>query len=258
MSDDSLKSYYDELTEYYKLKNKYVDIKQKKITELIGNKLLDYNQKKQTLAKYRPKCINCKADGGTIFTETPELFRASCGNSVKPCSLDLSIKRKKFVEINDKLLKSSNAVINYKKSIISTKLDFLFNYIEEEKAVELFETLKVQLNDSQESYNNLVNLYNSITDNEELKALIFEKTSEFESNKKQYKDALDLFKSSGEIMYLIGAIEIHKTKLSVLGKELMNLKYKSCYVEKNNEDNYILFQNTYNIEDLIIELNEKY
>jgi hypothetical protein len=87
--------------------------------------------------------------------------------------------------------------------------------------------------------------------------MIFEKTNEFENNKKQYMDALELYKSSGEIVYLISAIEIHKTKLAPIGKELMKLKYKSCYVEKNDEDNYILFQNNYSNEDLILEINEK-
>ena len=257
MSTDLLQSYYNELEQYYKLKTKYEDIKQKKINELIVNKSLDFNQKKQTLAKFKPKCVNCKAEGGTIFTETPELLRATCGNSANPCNLDLTIKRKKFAHINNQLMQSSAKVVKYKKQIISTKLDFLFNYIEEEKAVELFETLKFELNNSQESYNNLVNLYNSITNNEELKTMIFEKTNEFETNKKQYSEALELYKSSGEIVYLISAIEIHKTKLAVIGKELMNLKYKSCYVEKNEEDNYILFQNNYNLEDLIVEINDK-
>jgi hypothetical protein len=257
MSDDVLKSYYNELEDYYKLKTKYEDIKKKKISELIGNKSIDYNEKKQILAKFKPKCTNCKGDGGIIFTETSELLRATCGASVNPCNLDLSIKRKKFAQINDKLITSSQEIVNYKKTIISTKLDYLFNYIEEEKAVELFETLKVQLNSSQQNYNNLVNYYESITNNEELKVMIFEKTNEFENNKKQYMDALELYKSSGEIVYLISAIEIHKTKLAPIGKELMKLKYKSCYVEKNDEDNYILFQNNYSNEDLILEINEK-
>jgi len=168
----------------------------------------------------------------------------------------LSIKRKQFAEINSRILKSSNEVINYKKQIISTKLDFLFNYIEEEKAVELFESLKQQLNNSQESYNNLVNYYNSITNNEELKTMILEKTSEFETYKKQYSEALELYKSSGEVVYLISAIEIHKSKLAVIGKDLMNLKYKSCYVEQNEEDKYILYQNNYSLEELIVEIND--
>lgn len=257
MSTDLLKPYYDEVGKYYRLKNKYEDSKQKKINELISNKSIDNSQKKQTFAKYKPKCINCRADGGTIFTETPVLLRATCGNRNNPCNLDLSIKRKQFAQINNRILKSSSEVINYKKQIIATKLDFLFNYIEEEKAVELFESLKLQLSNSQESYNNLVNLYNSITNNEELKTMILEKTNEFETYKKQYSEALELYKSSGEVVYLISAIEIHKTKLAIIGKELMNLKYKSCYVEQNEEDKYILYQNNYNPEELILELNDK-
>ena len=234
-----------------------MSIKQKKITELLGDYGKDYDQKKQILAKYKPKCINCKQDGGTIFTETPELLRATCGNTFSPCKLDLSIERKKFAQISEKLLTTHKNLEKYKKNIITTKLDFLFNYIEEEKAVELFETLKQQLNNSQESYNNLVNLYNSITNNEELKLLIQEKIIDFEINKKQYSDALELFKSSGEITYLKSAVEIHNSKLSPIGDELMKLKYKSSYIEKNELDQFIFYQNSYNLADLIIELNTK-
>ena len=37
----------------------------------------------------------------------------------------------------------------------------------------------------------------------------------------------------------------------------MNLKYKSSYVEKNDSDQFLFFQNSYNLEDLIIESNDK-
>ena len=256
MTSIPLTNYYEELEEYYKLKNKYMLLKQKKINELLGEYGKDYDQKKQILAKYKPKCVNCKQDGGTIFTEMPELLRVTCGNTSSPCKLDIVIQRKKFAQVTEKLITAHKDLENYKKNIITTKLDFLFNYIEEEKAVELFESLKQQLNNSQESYNNLVNYYNSITNNEELKTMILEKTSEFETYKKQYSEALELYKSSGEVVYLISAIEIHKSKLAVIGKDLMNLKYKSCYVEQNEEDKYILYQNNYSLEELIVEIND--
>jgi hypothetical protein len=149
MTSEPLDSYYKDLQDYYKLKNNYDAIKQKKINELAGTYGKDYDQKKQNFAKLKLKCINCKQDGGTIFTETPELLRATCGNTFSPCKLDLSIERKKFAQISEKLLTTHKNLEKYKKNIITTKLDFLFNYIEEEKAVELFETLKQQLNNSQ-------------------------------------------------------------------------------------------------------------
>ena len=117
--------------------------------------------------------------------------------------------------------------------------------------------MKHQLNNTQESYANLVNYYNSITNNEELKQLIQEKITDLEINKKHYSDALELFKSSGEVNYLKSAVEIHNNKLAPLGNEIMKLKYKSSYIEKNELDQYIFFQNSYNLEDLIIELNDK-
>jgi hypothetical protein len=37
----------------------------------------------------------------------------------------------------------------------------------------------------------------------------------------------------------------------------MKLKYKSSHIEKNEHDQFIFFQNNYNLEDLIIELSDK-
>jgi hypothetical protein len=249
-------TYYKDMQDYYKLKNSYETVKQKKINELAGTYGKDYDQKKQTFAKLKLKCINCKQDGGTLFTENSDILRATCGNSVKPCKLDLAIKRKKFAHISEKLSTAKQDLENYKKNIITTKLDFLFNYIEEDRAIETFELLKQQLNNSQETYINLLTLYNSITHNEELENLIQEKILVFENSKKQYAEALDLYKSSGQITYLKNAMEIYNTKMAPLGSEIMNLKYKSSYVEKNEQDQYIFFQNAYNLEDLIIELKD--
>jgi hypothetical protein len=256
MTDETNESYYNNLQEYYKLKNSYDATRQKKLNELAGSYGKDYDQKKQNFAKLKFKCINCKQDGGTLFTETPDLLRAICGNNVKPCKLDLSIKRKKFAHISEKLELAKLDLAKYKKNIITTKLDFLFNYIQEEKAVETFELLKQQLTNNQENYLNLLSLYKSITNNEETANLIKEKIADFENNKKLYSEALELYTSSGQVTYLKNAIEIHKTKLSLLGNEIMNLKYKSSYVEKNEQDQFVFFQNKHNLEDLIIEVNE--
>ena len=256
MTSEPLESYYTDLQEYYKLKNNYDSTKQKKLNELAGTYGKDYDQKKQNFARLKFKCINCKQDGGTRFTETSDLLRATCGNSVKPCKLDLAIKRKKFAHINEKLSSTKQDLEKYKKNIITTKLDFLFNYIEEEKAIETFELLKQQLNNSQENYINLLTLYNSISNNEELMNLIQEKIGSFEDTKKIYSEALEMYKSSGQLMYLKNAMEIYKTKLSPLGNEIMNLKYKSSYVEKNEQDQYLFFQNKYNLEDLMLELKD--
>ena len=80
---------------------------------------------------------------------------------------------------------------------------------------------------------------------------------DFEINKKHYIDALELFKSSSEVSYLKSAVEIHNNRLSPLGNEIMKLKYKSSYIEKNEHDQFLFFQNSYTLEDLIIELTDK-
>ena len=115
MASTSNESYYKDLREYHKLKNNFTAVKQKKMNELAGIYGKDYDLKKQQLAKFKSKCVNCKQVGGTIFTETAELLRATCGNSDKPCKLDLAIKRKKFAHINERLVSTKEDLEKYKK-----------------------------------------------------------------------------------------------------------------------------------------------
>ena len=68
--DKTLKTVYDvkeSLNEYFKLKQKYeAEIAANK-KRIINNPTLSNREKRSEFMKLKPKCINCKRPGGSIF-----------------------------------------------------------------------------------------------------------------------------------------------------------------------------------------------
>lgn len=240
--------YLEELKSYYMLKNKYLSSKQTFINKLINTKD-SIESKKKLFSKQKFKCINCGQVGGTIFFENNKILRASCGNTTKPCKLNLEIIKMNSVLINNELKETSNSLINKKKQIIITKLDFLFNYIEENKAVESFEDFKTELNTLQEKYNDLFLLYNSITSNPDTEELLNQKLIEHNDNINEFKEFIKLYNDTQEISYIKDAIFLYTSKLKKLDEDILHLKYKKNSINQDEEYKYLI-QQKYNIQDL--------
>ena len=96
---DEVISVKEALNEYFKLKLKYEDEITKEKKKLINNISLSKKEKRTEFLKFKPKCINCKKPGGTIFqtvffqsTDTEDSnreYRARCGIVADPCNLDI-------------------------------------------------------------------------------------------------------------------------------------------------------------------------
>ena len=161
IQDSDYSKYLEEMKMYYNLKNKYTSNKNTIINKLINSK--DSLETKQKLySKQIFKCINCAKPGGTIFVETNKMLRATCGNTNQPCNLNIEIIKLSSILVNKELEQTHLTLFNKKREIVLTKLDYLFNYIDEESAVEKFETLKQELSNMQDVFSNLFILHESI------------------------------------------------------------------------------------------------
>jgi hypothetical protein len=247
---DELDKYYKELKQYYSLKKKFSDQKEANINKIINLKL-PLESKQQMLAKEKIKCVNCSNKGGTQFLEDKDRLRAICGNIDKPCNLNINIK-KKSVENVDKLLNEKDELIKQNKSnIMKTKLDFLFNYIPEEDAVEKFDDYKKNLNILQQQQVELIKIYNNIVDNTDNNKFIADKIAELEKFKKDYNENLEIFKSTQQDIYLKNAVEIYVSKIKQLDIDIRESRYKYNYLE-TDEDKHYLYQKKYDIKDFEI------
>ena len=153
------------------------------------------------------------------------------------------------VIISNELKNTNNSLINKKKQIILTKLDFLFNYIEEDKAVESFDNFKSELNTLQEKYNDLFSLYISITSNPDSQELLNQKNIEIQSLITDFKEFIKLFKETKETNYLKDAVFLYTSKIKSLDEYISSLKYKYNSIETDEIYNYLI-QNKYNIKNL--------
>ena len=248
--NEDYNKYLDDFKKFYSLKQKYTTYK-----DTIKNKIINSDNsldaKKKLFSKQKIKCINCGQHGGTFFLETDTMLKATCGSTTNSCNLMLEIRKMSCKQLYNEFENINNLLNIAKKNIIITKLDFLFNYIEEDKAVENFDNYKQELSNLQEKYNNLFTLYNSITNNQEIQNLINDKLLEHHNLVNEYKEYMDLFKKTSEKNYLRDALELYLSKIKNLDNDIMITKYKHNHIENNSDSNTIkLIQDKYNISDL--------
>jgi hypothetical protein len=244
--------YLNNIREFYSLKKKDAEMKENYKKKLM--KTSDsIETKKKLLSKQKFKCVNCEKDGATIFLETSDSLKASCGNISNPCDLNIDIKKIKKENVLNNLNIIEKELETTKKNITLTKLDYLFKYIEEDNAVEKFEELKNDLTSKQEKYNKLLTYYYNITENSEKNQLINDKTTELYTNIEQYKEFIQLFKDSEDNKYLKDAINVYIEKIMILNKKIMELKYKINLVE-THEEKYFLYQKKYDLDEFDISI----
>ena len=93
---------------------------------------------KMKIKGLKPKCIVCARPVGTIFKNEGRNYIARCGDSLKPCSLDINLFAGEYDNVSDTLeyYKRLSEVI--KQEIMVDKLKVLFHFLSENDGVELF------------------------------------------------------------------------------------------------------------------------
>ena len=175
----SLPDIKEAMNEYFKLKYKYETQIMTNKKKIMNKSFLSNKEKKIEYSKIKPKCIHCKRPGGTIFsttyvaeTDTEESYRelrAFCGIIADPCNLDINIRLAK-VELMPELLESMEKEIKKNKNeIIDHKNKLLFGYSNTEDALEKFESIKEYIANMTSLYEQYLESYNNIVDNDEKK-----------------------------------------------------------------------------------------
>ena len=265
MDDENKLNVDDILLEYYNLKNKYEkDYYDKYVKPIVlGNySKLTKRQKFQELKK--PLCINCKQPVGTIFkrkyyeeyNDKNEVivFTANCGNILNPCDLDIEI-HKSLRESYDKLIKKNNEELNkYQLEIIKLKNKILFlgkNNVNEKEYIDEFKKYKEAIL----YYSNIIGEYTeeniTINDNpeeaEKLRNLII---SLNQLEIMQFKDYIKKYMDDNDDNMLINAINMYTNEILPKLKEIRDLKYKTMYINYDEDKNKILVQSKYSFEGM--------
>jgi hypothetical protein len=255
------------LNEYYKLKSSYETENLKNKKTIINNNTLSLKEKRSEFKKLKPKCVNCKRPGGTIFSikcfndnngdsidnnEYRE-FRASCGIIADPCNLNINIRVGKYESLQDILEYVENEIKVEKNNIINEKNKLLFGLITTDTAVKNFETMKDYVTTLSSLLDTYLKEYINITDNLERKKDLEKDIEMSYILIGQIKECIKNMDTESNTQYARDAVNIYVTSLKPLLKNIMNLKYRQNIVYYNEDNNtYNLLQNTNTAEALEI------
>ena len=141
------------INEYYKLKSNYENEINKNKKNIINNTSLSWKEKRIEFQKLKPKCINCKRPGGTIFSikldnsTNNRHLKAICGILSNPCNLNINIELGKYEELPYILKDTEKEINEIKLNIIDDKNKLLFGFIKTDLALNNFNEIKTQISD---------------------------------------------------------------------------------------------------------------
>merc|ERR1712196_700857 len=108
---------------------------QKQKNKIMRNPELSLKDKREHIKLLKKTCINCKKNGGTIFSKEDHILKAVCGNLENPCKLNISIFTGDYEDIRVAKKIFVKEIENIKTRIIRIKLDLLFNYVDETTSI---------------------------------------------------------------------------------------------------------------------------
>lgn len=250
LKEEALKrvDYITALNTFFKMKRDY---EQANLTEKrkISEKNISKNEKKDLIRKFKPKCIKCKKDCGTIFSNKGGRYSAICGSTSNPCKLNIKLYKGEFVNIEMFLEVMKDFVNQHKQDIIKQKLDTLLNYISEEDSSSLFKEKIEAYNDDNVLYMETLAKYNEVFNNEERKDSISKKKKLINKVKIDMQILLNKYKETDNTEFLKTAVETYCDTLHPEMQNLTKLKYHISEVDKPENNNVLNILHQFEVEE---------
>lgn len=249
----------DALNDYFELKSKYdtmVHDMKKKIFEKADTK----RQAKRAVLTIKPPCIKCKRPVGSVFSKKNNRYNAICGDSVKPCGLDIQIftgdSNMNFNYILE-IFREDNEEL--KEKIIRQKLDTLFNYTTEQESIKLFKKELEEFNSNSGIYKKLLDKKNELFHSIDKKRLIEKKNDEIFHLNERVEALLKEYENTQNREILKQAVYIQIKEIQPEIRNLRNLKHEimelNSYIE-NYQYKYSLYKYPVEFSKLDSEFGE--
>lgn len=261
MNDNLVNDNLERIDEYYSLKNKY-DMYVKKIqSRIFKNKELSKIEKSAKIKELTYKCINCNREGGTIFKRDKTMLIAKCGNQSNPCKLNMRVYRGESYNVQDLYENTRKELHEIENAIIETKLSATYNFIDEEKAINIFEDIQNayrEINNLTEKYKNR---YENIIHNRENINILKEKRNNLFSYMNEIQNLYKEYTNTNKKEFLYEIINMYKDTIQPLMTEIRDKTYKHVELVCDNifmpipcdYGLYTLIENPFTIKDLQIE-----
>lgn len=214
------RTYDDSLREYFRLKTKYenkVYAARKKVFERAPNKRTG----KLAVAAVKPQCIKCGRPVGSLFFREKNRYVASCGDTQAPCSLNIQLFAGRILPLSYMLYLFKEDTEDMKDTIIRQKLDTLFNYISEDRSVELFKKELEAYTQNSKEFKALLDLYTDLYESEHKREQINKKNGEIFVLNEKIQALLAEYEKTENREVLMTAMVM---QVKELGPEVRNLR----------------------------------
>tara|TARA_B110000967_G_scaffold210092_1_gene270535 strand:- start:8842 stop:10278 length:1437 start_codon:yes stop_codon:yes gene_type:complete len=230
--------YYDTLDKYFKLKTKYEMNMKKEMKNVYDKK--NKKKSKNRILSMNYRCIRCKRNVNTIFSNKDDKYIAICGDTQNPCDLKIEIYNGQFTSMENMITDTHDALTDIKDIIIEQKLDNLFGYVSEEDSVQLFKNQLTAYNEESISYNKLTKEYNELLNKKEIQDKITALNNQVFLLKDDITQILNEYKNTNNKQLLKDAVNtqineiIPKIRSIHMLKNEINEEYLS-FAESKNE-----------------------
>ena len=245
------------LIEYYKLKDKYDDKYDSKKMSIMSDETLSMSKKRDRIARLgaTKKCIICRAEGGTIFTDENRILKAVCGNKSNPCGLNIEISKGKVGCVDQLIDISYRKIEKIKENIIKYKLDLLFKYITDSQLQQKFGEAKGELEAEMVKYEKLYSTYIDVLNNPEKVKDIKTYNTEINAHVEQIKQIMKEYISTNNKDQLKTVIDIYLNHIIPIAEKLRNATYMYNDIEYNDDTQvFKLIQNKNTIKNMEVYL----
>uniref|UniRef100_A0A6C0DP20 Uncharacterized protein n=1 Tax=viral metagenome TaxID=1070528 RepID=A0A6C0DP20_9ZZZZ len=255
-------SYLESLNSYFKLKNNYeskIRSDKRKIMEKNENNKENKKKGKKQLLSYKPQCIKCKRPVGTIFSKSNNNYIVICGDTIQPCSLNIQIYPGDKNNIEHLINLFKEEVDSLRDIIIRQKLDTLFNYVTEDKSVELFKKELEAYNQDSVILKQYIDMNDELFHNNHKKKLIEQKNEKIFRVIENIRNLLNEYKNTKNRELLKTAVQLQVDELlpetriiRMMKNEIMEIQYTTI----SNHNEYSVFKYPISLEKLDISIGE--
>lgn len=256
--NEQQRNYKEALHEYFRLKQQYE-------SDFLEMKRKAYNREpnkriaKRMVLQVKPKCIKCKRPVGTIFSKNENTYEAICGDSLNPCSLDIQIFPGFLTQFQVLFDMFKEDYEGASDSLLKLKLDTMFNYVSEDKSVELFKGGLELYNENKKFYSEYLDKYNELFHNETRNEAIQDKIDKIFRSIEGSRNLIEEYHKTNNVEFLKQAVQLQIKDIIPEMRNVRQLKHhlmemviinEHDVTEKNILPIYSLFQRPASVDDL--------
>ena len=223
-------NFIDAINDFLKLKNAYENNLYEKRKEVYDSKKMMRGKKfaRKLAQQVKSQCINCKRPVGTIFSIKKGEYTAICGdaNAQTKCNLNIKLASGDFSSHDNILYLFREEVEDLKEKIIIRKLDTLFNYVDENKAISIFKKELEEYNFTSSLYKQLYEKNIELHNDPMRKELILKKENDIFKLMETMNKVLEEYEKQDNKEILRNAVEIQVKEIIPEMENLRRLKYE--------------------------------